>query len=62
VTHRIDASQLKDDRAVMVAGSSTPPNATEFAAPEPIDWASFRPLVIAGLVLCIALLVGWRFV
>ena len=67
MTRRVDASQLKDDRAVFVAGNvetsrSTLPTATEFAGPEPIDFASFRPLVIAGLVVCIALLVGWRFV
>lgn len=27
---------------------------------EPTDWASFRPLVAAVLVICMALLVGWR--
>ncbi len=58
--HRIDATLLKDDRAVMVAGESTLPTATEFAEPEPIDWASFRPLVIAGVVICIAILSFWR--
>lgn len=34
-------------------------DAVEFAAPEPIDFASFRPLVIAGLVLCIGALFVW---
>lgn len=63
--HRVDGSRLKDNRAVLVAGNfeepsrSTLPTATEFAAPEPIDFASFRPIVIAGLVLCIAGLFSW---
>ena len=65
--HRVDASQLTDNRAVMVAGDpepsrSTPPTATEFAGPEPIDWQSFRFLVIGGAVIAITLLLGWRFV
>lgn len=64
--HRIDATLLKDDRAVMVAGDVEPrkyadsPMPYDFAPPEPIDWASYRPLVIAGLVLCIAILSFWR--
>ena len=67
MTRRVDASQLTDNRAVMVAGDpepsrSTPPTATEFAAPEPIDWLSFRPLLAAGVVTLIAYLVLGRFV
>ena len=27
---------------------------------QPIDWASFRPLLAAVAVICMALLVGWR--
>lgn len=33
----------------------------EYGAYEPTDWASFRPLVIAGLVLCIVGLFYWGF-
>lgn len=65
--HRVDASLLSDNRTVMVAAAvepnrSTLPTAKEFAGPEPIDWQSFRFLVIGGAVVAITLLFGWRFV
>jgi len=66
MTHRIDASQIKDDRAVMVAGEPrgyTPEQLERddcVTGNEPIDWASYRPLLIAGVIIAMTLLVGWR--
>ena len=64
--HRGDTSQLVDAPLHERHGATAPLGlmkyeAGQFTAPEPIDWPSFRPLVVAGLVLVIFLLVGWRF-
>lgn len=63
--HRVDTSQLVDAPLHERHGATAPHGlmkyeAVEFAAPEPIDWPSFRPLVVAGLVIVIFLLFGWR--
>ena len=67
VLHRVDSSQLGQDDGVTVTpiqfAGDEPTNSTleaEYGEYTPIDWASFRPLLAAVAVICLALLVGWR--
>lgn len=63
--HRVDSSQMEAPLVERLGGSAPlgimKYDAVEFAAPEPIDFASFRFLVAALLVLCIAGLFYWGF-